>query len=51
VARESSSSSRAEWDWTPGLKESLQVMYRPQVERLERDWGLDVSNWTGLVRG
>lgn len=49
VARESSSSSRADWDWTPGLKESLQVMYRPQAERLERDWGLDVSAWSGLV--
>lgn len=49
VARESSSSSRADWDWTPGLKESLQVMYRPQAERLERDWGLDVSAWSGLA--
>jgi hypothetical protein len=48
VARESSSSSRADWDWTPGLKESLQVMYRPQAERLARDWGLDVSGWKGL---
>lgn len=49
VARESSSSSQAEWDWTPGLKESLQVMYRPQAERLSRDWGLDVSGWRSLA--
>lgn len=48
VARESSSSSKAEWDWTPGLKESLQVMYRPQAERLASQWGLDVSSWRGL---
>lgn len=48
VSRESSSSSRAEWDWTPGLKESLQVMYRPQADRLASQWGLDVSSWQGL---
>ena len=45
VARESASSSRAEWDWTPGLEESLRVLYRPQVERLASEWGLDVSPW------
>jgi hypothetical protein len=50
VARESSSSSRADWDWTPGLQESLVVMYRPQAERLARDWGLDVSSWRALTR-
>ncbi len=49
VARESSSSSRADWEWTPGLRESLQVMYRPQAERLARDWDLDVSGWSGLT--
>lgn len=49
VARESSSSSRADWDWTEGLKESLQVMYRPQARRLSEDWGLDVTGWTGLA--
>ncbi|MGZ4450573.1 MAG: sulfotransferase family protein [Nocardioides sp.] len=48
VERESGSSSRADWDWTDGLKESLQVMYRPQARRLADDWGLDVSSWTGL---
>ena len=45
VERESGSSSKAEWDWTPGLKESLQVMYRPQARRLADDWGLDVTSW------
>lgn len=49
VARESSSSSRADWDWTEGLRESLQVMYRPQARRLAEDWGLDVTGWTGLA--
>lgn len=49
VARESSSSSRADWDWTEGLKESLQVMYRPQARRLAEDWGLDVTGWKGLA--
>lgn len=48
VERASGSSSQAEWDWTPGLKESLQVMYRPQARRLTDDWGLDVSAWSGL---
>lgn len=48
VARESGSTSRADWDWTPGLKESLQALYRPQAERLARDWGLDVSGWADL---
>ena len=46
TARESASSSRAEWEWTPGLRETLQVLYRPQVKRLATDWGLDVSRWT-----
>ncbi len=48
VALESASSSKADWDWTPGLQESLQTLYRPQAERLSRDWGLDVSSWKGL---
>jgi hypothetical protein len=48
ATRESSSSSKAEWDWTEGLKEALQVMYRHQVRRLADDWGVDTSRWTGL---
>jgi len=48
VEQESGSSSKADWDWTPGLKESLQTLYRPQAERLSRDWGLDVSSWRSL---
>jgi hypothetical protein len=48
VARESSSSSVADWEWTPGLRESLQLLYRPQAERLARDWDLDVSPWHSL---
>lgn len=49
VDQESGSSSRADWDWTPGLRETLQALYRPQAERLARDWGLDVSSWSSLV--
>jgi len=45
VDQESGSSSKADWDWTPGLRESLEVLYRPQVDRLAGDWGLDVSTW------
>lgn len=48
VEAESGSSSRADWDWTPGLRESLQVLYRPQLARLQDDWGLDLSRWTSL---
>jgi hypothetical protein len=49
VARESGSTSRADWDWMPGLEESLRVLYRPQVKRLATDWGLDVSSWTSTA--
>jgi hypothetical protein len=46
VARASGSSSQAGWEWPDGLRETLQVMYRPQLARLEQDWGLDLSDWT-----
>ena len=48
VESASGSSSQADWDWPEGLKESLQVLYRPQAERLASEWDLDVSSWTGL---
>ncbi len=48
VEVESGSTSRADWAWTPGLRESLQTLYRPQADRLARDWSLDVSAWTSL---
>jgi sulfotransferase family protein len=50
VGEASGSSSRAGWDWPEGLRETLQVMYRPQLARLESDWGLDVSDWTATGR-
>jgi hypothetical protein len=46
VGEASRSSSRADWDWPDGLRESLRVMYRPQLARLESDWGLDLSEWS-----
>ena len=46
VETASGSSSRAEWDWPEGLKETLQVMYRPQVNRLELEWDLDLRIWS-----
>jgi hypothetical protein len=45
----SGSSSRADWDWPEGLLETLQVLYRPQVGRLESEWGLDLTSWTSLA--
>src|SRR3712207_520496 len=45
VDNASGSTSRADWDWPEGLKETLQVMYRPQIDRLETDWELDLSSW------
>ena len=45
VAEASGSSSRADWEWPEGLQESLRVMYRPQLDRLEAEWGLDLSDW------
>src|SRR4051794_20170771 len=50
VEEASGSSSRADWDWPEGLKEALQVMYRPQLSRLVDDWGLDLSDWTATGR-
>ena len=41
----SGSSSQADWEWPDGLRESLSVLYRPQVERLADEWELDVSGW------
>jgi hypothetical protein len=49
VEEDSGSSSRAGWDWPDGLREALQVMYRPQLTRLQSDWGLDVSDWTSTL--
>jgi hypothetical protein len=46
VDRPSRSSSHASWTPPEGLVESLRVLYRPQVERLAGEWGLDVSSWT-----
>lgn len=48
VERASGSSSQADWDWPEGLRETLQVLYRPQVDRLVGDWGLDLTDWTSL---
>lgn len=45
VESASGSSSRADWDWPEGLKESLEVLYAPQVSRLADEWGLDLSVW------
>lgn len=45
VEEASGSSSRADWEWTPGLRESLLALYRPQLDRLRDDWGLDLSGW------
>jgi hypothetical protein len=49
VDEASGSSSRSDWEWPEGLRESLQVMYRPQLLRLEQDWGLDVSSWASTI--
>lgn len=45
VDRPSRSSSAASWEPPAGLVESLRVLYRPQVERLATQWGLDVGLW------
>ena len=49
VDEASGSSSRAEWDWTPGLRESLLALYRPQLARLRDEWGLDLSAWRSFA--
>ncbi len=49
VDEASGSSSRADWDWPEGLRESLQALYRPQLARLTDDWGLDVSSWRSFA--
>ena len=45
VDRPSRSSSSATWSPPDGLVESLGVLYRPQVERLQGEWGLDLRAW------
>ena len=50
VDEASGSSSRAGWEWPEGLEESLRVLYRPQLARLESEWGLDLSDWTATGR-
>jgi hypothetical protein len=44
----STSSSTAPWTWPDGLEQTLRAMYRPQVERLEREWSLDLSPWASV---
>jgi hypothetical protein len=44
----SSSAADADWQWPEGMRQALQVLYRPQAQRLAGDWGLDVSPWTSL---
>lgn len=44
----SSSADQAEWEWPEGMRDALRVLYRPQADRLARDWGLDVSAWESL---
>lgn len=34
-----------DWKWRRGLKESLQLAYRPEVDRLAATWGIDTSLW------
>jgi len=46
VEEASGSSSQADWDWPEGLRQSLEVLYAPQVSRLRDEWGLDLSAWT-----
>lgn len=45
VDRPSSSSSRVSWEPPDGLVESLRVLYAAQLERLEREWDLDLGAW------
>ncbi|MEO9323933.1 sulfotransferase [Nocardioides sp. C4-1] len=45
----SGSSSRADWQWTPGLEDSLRALYRPQLQRLRDDWGLDLGSWRSVA--
>lgn len=50
VDEASGSSSKADWDWPEGLRESLGVLYAPQVARLREEWDLDLSAWTTPAR-
>ena len=47
--RPSRSSSTVSWDPPEGLEESLRVLYRPQLQRLVDDWGLDLSDWRSVT--
>jgi hypothetical protein len=44
-AASSSSTKGADWTWPDGLRTALELLYRPQVERLRDVWGLPVQLW------
>lgn len=38
------------WEWPDGLRDALTALYAPQVERLGRDWGVEVGRWASFAR-
>ncbi len=43
------STGEAEWNWPEGLRDGLTALYKPQVERLRDDWGVEVHRWQSFV--
>jgi hypothetical protein len=41
----STSSSKVTWQPPPGMTEALVTLYRPQVDRLTREWNIDPTKW------
>lgn len=37
-----------EWQWPAGMREGLTMLYRPQLERLRDDWGVEVERWASF---
>jgi Sulfotransferase family len=38
-----------EWEWPPGLQETLRRYYRPDVDRLRKQWGVDPGLWANFA--
>jgi len=38
-----------DWQWPDTLKDQLLALYRPQVQRLRDEWGVDISTWPNFA--
>ena len=46
--RAHTSTGHIDWEWPEGLRETLTVLYAPQVRRLRDEWQVDVAPWSNF---